>query len=181
MVNTERLVIQPLTFSQLKKYILADGSLEEELKTKHIPRVISAELKDALEHTIFPAMESGYQNYLYSTLWTIITKDCNHIIGDLCFIGEPNYEGEIEIGYGTYERFQGKGYMKEAISGMIAWAAEQDKVKSIIAHTLKSNQASYMLLIKNNFRQIDEMEFLYKWEIRLKDQVSKETWLRPTS
>jgi len=169
MVSTERLIIQPLTFSQLKKYILADGSLEEDLQTIYIPRVISHELKDALEHTIIPNMINSNNDYLYSTLWTIITKDSNHIIGDLCFIGEPNQEGEIEIGYGTYEMFRDKGYMKEAISGMIEWAEKQDKVKSIIAHTMKSNQASYTLLIKNNFRKIDEMEFLYKWKIELRN------------
>lgn len=168
MVSTERLVIKPLTFSQLKKYILADGSLEEELQTIYIPREISPELRDALEYTIIPSM-TDHSNYFYYTLWTIIAKDTNHIIGDLCFIGEPNHDGEIEIGYGTYEMFREKGYMKEAISGMIEWAAKQDKVKSLIAHTLKSNRASYTLLIKNNFHKIEEMEFLYKWQIELKD------------
>lgn len=169
MVSTERLIIKPLTFSQLKKYILADGSLEEELKTIHIPRVISPELKDALEHTIIPNMMDATHNYLYFTLWTIIAKESNCLIGDLCFIGEPNDEGEVEIGYGTYQMFRAKGYMKEAISGMIEWAARQDQVKSIIAHNLKSNPASYNLLIQNNFHKIDEMEFLYKWQIQLKD------------
>ena len=137
MISTARLIIKPLTLSQLKKYILADGSLEEELQSIYIPREISPELRDALEHTILPNMIEN-DNYLYYTLWTIIAKDSNHIIGDLCFIGEPNQEGEIEIGYGTYELFREKGYMKEAIGGMIEWAAKQDQVKSIIAHTLKS-------------------------------------------
>ena len=36
------------------------------------------------------------------------------MIGDLCMVGEPNADGEIEIGYGTYEQFQGKGFMTKS-------------------------------------------------------------------
>jgi hypothetical protein len=28
------------------------------------------------------------------------------MVGDICFVGEPNTEGEVEIGYGTYENFR---------------------------------------------------------------------------
>jgi len=167
MVSTERLVIKPLNLSQLKKYTLANGSLEEELNINYITRAVSPGLKAALEYTIIPNMADMNHDYLFYTLWVIISKDTNHLIGDLCFIGEPNEEGAIEIGYGIYEMFRNKGYMREAISGMICWAGKQEKVKSIIAHTMKSNHESYALLIKNNFRKIDEMEFLYKWQVNL--------------
>lgn len=167
MVTTERLIIKPLTLEQLQKYILADGSLEEEFQTHYIPRTITFELQEAIEQTIIPKINDSKSDYLYSTLWVIIAADSNHLIGDLCFIGEPNEEGEIEIGYGIYESFREKGYMKEAINGMIQWASEQHQVKSIIAHTTKFNQASFILLQKNNFVKIDELEFLYKWQFML--------------
>lgn len=167
MVTTERLIIKPLTLEQLQKYTLTDGSLEEEFQTHYIPRTITYELQEAIEQTIIPKIHDGKTDYLYSTLWIIIVADSNHLIGDLCFIGEPNEEGEIEIGYGIYEPFREKGYMKEAINGMIQWASKQNPVKSIIAHTTKINQASFILLQKNNFVQIDELEFLYKWQFIL--------------
>ncbi|MBB5624082.1 RimJ/RimL family protein N-acetyltransferase [Pedobacter cryoconitis] len=167
MVTTERLIIKPLTLKQLQKYILADGSLEEEFQTHYIPRTITFELQEAIEQTIIPKLNDSKYDYLYTTLWIIIAADSNHLIGDLCFIGEPNEEGEIEIGYGIYESFREKGYMKEAINGMIQWASEQHQVKSIIAHTTKFNQASFILLQKNNFVKIDELEFLYKWQFML--------------
>lgn len=167
MVTTERLIIKPLTIEQLQKYILADGSLEEEFQTQYIPRTITYELQEAIEQTIIPKLNDSKNDYLYTTLWVIITADSNHLIGDLCFIGAPNKEGEIEIGYGIYESFREKGYMKEAINGMIQWASEQHQVKSIVAHTTKINQASFILLQKNNFVKIDELEFLYKWQFTL--------------
>lgn len=68
------------------------------------------ELKEALEQTILPNVADHTKNYLYSTLWTAISKAENKMIGDLCIVGEPNAAGEIEIGYGTYVEFQGGIY-----------------------------------------------------------------------
>jgi len=164
-IETERLVILPLSYPQLVKYMLNDNSLEAELKLNPTSRVISPELSEALEQTIMPAVADKSRNYLFSTLWTIILKAENKIVGDLCFVGEPNASGEIEIGYGTYPEFQGKGYMTEAVHGIIGWAASQPTVKSVIAHTHVSNIASVMVLEKNNFVRISEIEAMLSWRI----------------
>ena len=103
MIETERLILKPLTYGQLKKYIRPDNSLETELKLNVTSRTISPELKEALEQTILPNVADTGKNYLFSTLWTVISKEENKMVGDLCFVGEPNTEGEVEIGYGTYE------------------------------------------------------------------------------
>lgn len=167
MIETERLIIKPLTLGQLIKYIKADNSLELELKLNSTSRTISPELKEALEQTILPNVADTNKDYLYSTLWTLISKEANKMVGDLCFVGEPNGEGEIEIGYGTYEEFRSKGFMTEAVSGMIKWAAKQPNVKSIFASTEKSNDASFSILKKNNFIKVGENDTLYHWRLML--------------
>ncbi|MHC1705068.1 MAG: GNAT family N-acetyltransferase [Tenuifilaceae bacterium] len=167
MIETERLIIKPLTYNQLLKYFNADNSLESELQLNNTSRKISPELKEALEETILPNVADPNKNYLFSTLWTIILKEQNKMVGDLCFVGEPNELGEIEIGYGTYEEFCGKGYMTEAVKGMISWAKNQPKVNSIIASTEKTNIASYTILLKNNFIKIGETETQFKWQLKL--------------
>lgn len=168
MIETERLRIQPLTYDQLIKYIRLDNSLEDELKLNPTSRSISPDLKEALEQTILPHVADTGKNYLYSTLWTVISKAENKMVGDLCFVGEPNADGEIEIGYGTYEEFQGRGFMTEALAGMIGWAKKQPEVKSIIASTDKSNIASYSVLVKNNFFKTGESGTLFNWKIPIK-------------
>lgn len=80
-------------------------------------------------------MADEQKNYLYNTLWTVISKADNKMVGDICIVGEPNADGEIEIGYGTYDAFQGKGFMTEAVSGIISWAEEQPGVCAVIAST----------------------------------------------
>ena len=168
MIETERLLLKPLTYDQLVKYTKCDNSLEEELNLNKTSRKISHELKEAFEQTILPNVADETKNYLFSTLWTAISKAENIMIGDLCIVGEPNAEGEIEIGYGTYDQFQGKGFMTEIVSGIIEWTKTQQLVKSIIASTDKTNTASFKVLEKNNFIKIGETEALLNWKLEIK-------------
>ena len=170
MIETERLILKPLTLNQLEKYVKADFSLETELNLSKNPRLVSTALKEALEETILPNVANLNKNYLFSTLWTIISKSENTMIGDLCFQGEPNTNGEIEIGYGTYDKYQNKGYMTEALCGLINWAKKQANINSIYAETLKDNNASFSILEKNNFIKIGKTETLFKWQLTLKEQ-----------
>ena len=171
MIETERLILKPLTYEQLLKQTKCDNSLEVELNLNETSRTISPELKDAFEQTILPNVADKSKNYLYSTLWTGISKAENKMIGDLCIVGEPNAEGEIEIGYGTYNEFQGKGFMTEIVGGIIEWTKTQQVVKSIIASTDKTNIASFKVLEKNNFIKIGETETLLNWKLEIKKEV----------
>jgi hypothetical protein len=48
ILETERLILKPLTYDQLVKYTKCDNSLEEELNLNKTSRIISPELKDYL-------------------------------------------------------------------------------------------------------------------------------------
>lgn len=167
MIETERLILKPLTYGQLVKYIKCDNSLEVELNLNETSRSISAELKEAFEQTILPNVADKSKNYLYSTLWTAISKIDNKMIGDLCIVGEPNPDGEIEIGYGVYDEFQNKGFMTEVVRGMIEWAKTQPEIKAIVASTEKINTASFKVLEKNNFIKIGEKDTLFHWKLEI--------------
>lgn len=168
MIETERLIIKPLTYEQLTKYVRLDNSLETELNLNATSRTISAELREALEQTILPNVADTGKNYLYSTIWTLISKAENKMIGDLCFVGEPNADGEIEIGYGTYEEFRKRGFMTEAVGGMIEWAKIQPDIRAIIASTNKTNIDSFSILKKNNFTKSGETETLLNWRLEIR-------------
>ena len=167
MIETERLHLVPLTYDQLILYIQADNSLEKELLLNESTRTISPDLKEALERMILPNVADSKKNYLYSTLWTLILKAEHKMIGDLCFYGEPNPEGEIEIGYGMYDEFQSKGYMTEAVGGMIEWARTQPNVRCIIADSTKDNKASLRVLEKNNFKEFEQSNVYSNWRFEI--------------
>lgn len=168
MIETERLILRPLTYEQLLKYSNLDDSLEEELKTEKSSRSISPELREALDYGIIPNVADETKNYLFSTLWTIILKATNKMVGDVCFKGEPNIDGEIEISYGTHFEFRRKGYMTEAVGEMLKWAKIQATVKKVLANTDKNNLSSQRVLRNNGFSKINEADGFIYWEIRVK-------------
>jgi [ribosomal protein S5]-alanine N-acetyltransferase len=168
MIETERLILRPLTYEQLIKYIKTDNSLEIELNLAQTSRAIEPELKEALEETILPNVADFNKNYLYSTLWTVILKEQNKMVGDLCFMGEPNIEGEIEIGYGTYPSFRKNGYMTEAVGGMLEWAKNEPNVLKVLASTEQINTNSHGILRKNNFTQIGHNGTIIIWAVKVK-------------
>lgn len=137
------------------------------MNVKKTKRIIPIELKEALEQTILPNIADKEKNYLFSTLWTIIDKKQNVMVGDICFKGEPNDKGEVEMGYGTYKKFQGKGYMTEAIKALIEWVLTKPQVKAIFAETDKSNIASSRVLLKNGFVKTGETKTMDLWQKNL--------------
>jgi len=163
LLETQRLLLFPLTYTQLLKYIRNDYTLEKELHLNKTLRTISPDLQEALKLGILPNVMDKRKNYLYHTLWTMILRAENRMVGDLCFKGKPNAAGEIEIGYGTYEADWSKGYMTEAVGAMIQWAATQPKVKFITAETEKTNLASFKVLEKNGFEKESEINNLFVW------------------
>jgi RimJ/RimL family protein N-acetyltransferase len=103
------------------------------------------------------------KNHLFFTLWTMIWKEKNCLVGDLCFVGEPNEFGEVEIGYGTYENYRNMGFMSEAVSGMINWF--KPYLNAVLASTEKDNPASAKVLTNNNFTNYDQDERLLHWRM----------------
>jgi RimJ/RimL family protein N-acetyltransferase len=163
MIETERLILRPLNHRQLEKYIKLDNSLEQDLKVNRSTREISPDLMEALEYFIIPNVANPLKNHLFFTLWTMIWKEKNCLVGDLCFVGEPNEFGEVEIGYGTYENYRNMGFMSEAVSGMINWF--KPYLNAVLASTEKDNPASAKVLTNNNFTNYDQDERLLHWRM----------------
>jgi len=174
ILETDRLRIIPLTHNQLINYLQTDGSLEEELDVEPLKRKIGIELIDAFETIILPAVGNPSKNFLFSTLWTIIDKERRVMVGDFCFKGEANTDGEVEIGYGIYPQFQKKGYMTEAVGVICQWAFEQNRVASVLAETNNTNTASQKVLMKNGFKAFLETNKMTWWRLQKAETLAVE-------
>ena len=165
MLQTERLLIRPLSYRQLLLYVRPGPALEHDLGVKPHPRTLPDELREALEQVILPGVAQSGGHYLFSTLWTIIERTGHVMVGDLCFKGPPNEQGEIEVGYGTYPDFQNKGYMTQALGAVIQWAMHQPGVKAVLAETEKDNLPSHKTLLKNGFAAYQEVDQMIWWRL----------------
>ena len=85
MIETKRIKLVPLSSDQLIIYINDYQLLEKELGLNHTERIISTELKEALQVNILPSVKNKNDNYLFSTLWTVIDKEHNRMVADICF------------------------------------------------------------------------------------------------
>lgn len=165
MIETLRLRIQPLTLQQVDLYKLCNGSLEASLGIALSQQPVHPELEEALTHDIIPVLQSDPRNVAFSTLWLAVSKESNMIVAELCFMGPPTGLGEVVLGYGTYPSQQGKGFMTEAVGGMVAWAFSNEKVKTILAQTEHGNVASWRVLQKNGFTKTVSEYGLYTWSL----------------
>ncbi|MFP3596994.1 GNAT family N-acetyltransferase [Chryseobacterium sp. SIMBA_029] len=150
-IETKRLLIKPLDENEMRNYILNDFVLESSLKLENHSRVVPDRVKKAIETKVLPNLTDQSKNNLYYTFWVVISKEQNKLVAEMCFKGEPNERGELEIGYATYPDFQLNGFMTEAISGLVNWAFQEENINTILAETDLNNIASIRVLEKNNF------------------------------
>ena len=90
----------------------------------------------------------------------MVERDSRVIVGSLSFHGPPDERGMLEIGLGVHEKFQRRGYAREALIGMWMWASEQPGVKVFRYTVSPDNEASVGLVKGLGFthvgQQIDE-------------------------
>ncbi len=151
MVETQRLILKPLSGNELIKHIKFPYELAEDLGLIPSTSLMEEVVQDAILNDLLPNLSDLKKDYLFYTMWIIVEKNKRAIIGGICFHGEPDKNGEVEIGYGTDDDYRNNGYMTEAISGLIQWATVNKKIRKIKAETDKTNISSIRILEKNNF------------------------------
>jgi ribosomal-protein-alanine N-acetyltransferase len=168
MVETERLRIVPLNARMLRAYIYGNRKLESELNMLRPFRKMKYAVRCRAEYLILPRVsKSPGDHYLFHSFWLVIDKNTRLLVAELGFKGIPNKSGEVEIGYGTFFGFRRKGYMTEAVSGMIAWAGSRSDIRCILAEADEKNLASLRVLEKNGFRPIGQKGQMTWWRKEL--------------
>jgi ribosomal-protein-alanine N-acetyltransferase len=153
MIETDRLMIIPLNQEQLDLYLQADDKFENLFELACTGRRVVPDVKEMVEKFTLSKMKiANADNYLFYTFWIVVEKSSRSIVAELGFKGEPNKDGEIEIGYGTLPNSRNKGFMTEAVGAMIKWASNREGVRWLLAETDETNIASIRIVQKNNFR-----------------------------
>lgn len=90
------------------------------------------------------------------------------LIGNGGYVGAPDNEGVVEIGYEIGPAEQGRGYATEAAAAMVATAFEAG-ARSVIAHSLAETNASNGVMKKLGMRFDSELEAegmkIWRWRV----------------
>jgi [ribosomal protein S5]-alanine N-acetyltransferase len=101
------------------------------------------------------------------TRWVLIDRTTNAKLGTCGFhLWFPDKK-EVEIGFELMERYNGKGYMLEAVKALIEFAKDRMRVERINAIVYINNKKCVQLLEKLRFIKVGEDDTEYRGQIYL--------------
>ena len=134
-IQTERLKLIPLTLDQLRCYVAVPEVLEQELGLEVSREIVTDRLRRAIEMKVAKIEQVHPSEHWWYTYWLIVVKDRPYPYGAglAGFKGVPDNQGKTEIGYGIDPAYCNKGYMTEAVKGLIEWAFQDVRCRAVIA------------------------------------------------
>lgn len=161
-IQTQRLYLSPLTYEELG-LLLGD-------RPAQLGEISLADLKEAdiprrpIEIKRQKMGELPVEEHIWCTYFLMVDRETNKAAGLLGFKGLPD-GGEVEVGYGTAESCRGRGYMSEALAGLLGWAAGTGRCRKVTANVHVANIASQRVLQKCGFIRIGETGEMVHYKI----------------
>jgi ribosomal-protein-alanine N-acetyltransferase len=129
------------------------------------------------EFLLGPEVSPGYVDMLRSSpepdIWRhgfgLVHQSEGLVVGNTAFVGPPNDAGEVEIAYGVVPAFEGRGFATQAAEALTQFAFADERVRTVIAHTLPESNASTHILQKIGFAFAGDIEHpedgtIWRWE-----------------
>lgn len=174
MLETNRLILVPLTHEQLLLYKYDPPALAKNLGVHYVERqhdpATVGDLAEALEFWISQTFLQSHRFEWY-TNWEIILKEEPLAIGGIGFSGFPDEDGKTMVGYGLDVRYHGKGYASEALQAMLTWGFRYPALTTVVADAPLKHIASHRVLIKNGFVETHRDDQLTHWKIDHESQL----------
>jgi ribosomal-protein-alanine N-acetyltransferase len=74
-------------------------------------------------------------------VWVMIERASRSVVGDIGFMGPPDEDGSVEVGYSVIPARRRDGYATEAARAIVAWALDQPDVKAVVAGCDRDNES----------------------------------------
>ena len=99
------------------------------------------------------AADPGEQPWLVRAM---VASEPRRIVGSIGFHAPPDEQGRVEIGYDVVAAERRKGYAREGVQALLAWAWETGRARICVASASPQNAPSLALLRSFRFEQVGE-------------------------
>jgi len=143
-IDAGDVLLQPVT-RRIAEEVLAGGPVTRTFETgalhDRIPQAMDIAIRD---------IDSGAAAVL-PTVWLIIRRADERVVGDLGTHGPPDGEGCVEIGYSLSASTRGKGMGTTAVAAFVQRLVAVPGIRRLTAVTGVDNTASRRLLERQGF------------------------------
>ena len=152
IILTNRLVLRPLKAGDAGAIFVLRS---DENINRYVDRPKAKSIEDAVAFIEMIARHSSENNTLYRA---ITLKDNDELIGTITLWNFDKENNKAEIGYELLSRYQGNGYMHEAVKAMLDIAFGSLQLSCVEGWTHPVNRQSNKLLEKFGFTRDHEAE-----------------------
>lgn len=100
------------------------------------------------------------------SVYTTVLPTSGLVVGGAGFHGEPDEQGDVEIGYGIAEEYRGQGVATAAVTLLIE-IARAHGARRVVAGTDPDNTPSQRVLVKAGFVRTDDEGEEWRWALDL--------------
>ena len=96
--------------------------------------------------------------------WVVVARGDRIVVGSAGFVGKPDVDGTIELGFGTHTDYRNRGYASEAARALIDWGLAQPGVERVIAKCDPNNYPSVRVLEKIGMKRVGDVDEQVLWQ-----------------
>ena len=159
-IETPRLVLFPYTQENLALFNRDLPGFEKRYGLRYRGEELDHLLTGFLQR-LEQELAADPEHALFFTEFLIVLKDTDCVVGSIDYKYPPK-DGLTEVGYGLNPRYEGHGYMTEALAAFLDFGRERG-IRLVRADTLPDNLRSQNVLKRCGFRFLREEGNLW-WE-----------------
>jgi ribosomal-protein-alanine N-acetyltransferase len=168
-LETKRLQLIPFTLD-LKKAAMHDRSRLVEMLGLYVPgHWPGPDLAEALPFFVENMEKAPFEP---AWDWIAIHRLDQGVIGGIGFMGGPDEDGIVDVGYDVVPEYRKQGYATEMARSLVAWAFQETTIKIVTASCLEDNIGSIKVLENAGMHRLEPDRNMLKWEIRKDNMLS---------
>ena len=152
VLETDNLILRKMSPDDRDDFFAIRSDEKMHLFTDTTPDQDVSQTEQYLNRMIYGVEEQRW------IIWVLEHRDQHHAIGSIGIWNFNEAQTTAELSYGIAPAFQGKGYMKEALRRVIAFAFDELLLDALEAYTERGNTPSRKLLERLHFSETGQVD-----------------------